>query len=114
MIGRVELDEIEAEQRSRSDGAPELLVGFRRDNVAERNRRLVQLPRSELLHRCARTEAAELQREPLPPRDDEPLRSADELERAWDEARGRADCGQCVRKPAPGRAQPDVEGRRIG
>ena len=71
-------------------------------------------PCSELPHGCARTEAAELQRQSLAPRDDEPLRAADELERARDEARRGSDDSQRVRKPAPGRAQPDRQSRGVG
>ena len=88
-------------------------VCLRRDDVAERHRCLVELALPELAHRGASTEAAELQRQSLVARDDEPLRAADELERSRDEARRGADDSQRIWKPAPGGAQADRQGRGI-
>ena len=95
---RTERDEIEAKQGARSYSAPDLHVRLRRNDVAKRHRCLVEPPLPELLPGGKGTEAAELQRQSLPARDDEPLRAADELERSCDEARGGPDDSQRVWK----------------
>ena len=106
-LGREAADrrDIEPEQRACSDVRAELRVRLRRDDVAERNRRLVELAIFELTEGGERSDAGEPNRESFAANDDLPRVPADELERPGHEAWRSADDGERIREapPRPGK-----------
>src|SRR5438093_2733270 len=92
---------IDAEQRSRSDRRPELQIRLCRPDVADGNGNLVELASPEFSNSGERCDAAKLHGQACLAHHDEPLRPADELERAGNEARRRGDCGERVWEAAP-------------
>jgi hypothetical protein len=109
-----EHNDVDSKQPARPDGDAEIGVSLRRDDVAHRDRRLVQPAASELAHRFAGAKSAEDDRHAFPSRYYSPPRAAHERERARDEPRRGGDRGQRVRKTAPGRVQLDHERRCRG
>ena len=102
---------VDAKQRSRPYARTKLRVGPRGDDVADRDRSLIELAPFELPHRGERRQPLNLQRQSLSAQNDEALRATHEPERARHESRCRADDCQCVRKAAPGIGEPYVQSR---